>query len=247
MKPQCIPKTLLANLTKIPTDCPVILMLRHSVRPDPLPPGEAGNQISITEVGKQLACNLGMVMGERLAALHVSPLLRCIQTAEAIKTGAQAKALMIAKDKLLGDPGIYVTDAKAAGPYWTSDKYHSTMRYLADGKALPSPAGATPASDRPEGVTHEPYRQAHRLVQHMLHSTNTKRGVHCFISHDSLIAITINQILGREYDRREVPHYLEGFFLWETQTNGAQTASLLYRGLSSHGLRLLEADDVLDH
>lgn len=45
-----VPPSLVRNLEKVPTDRPVVLLLRHSVR-GPLPLGDAGNHVPITEAG----------------------------------------------------------------------------------------------------------------------------------------------------------------------------------------------------
>ncbi|MFO0713622.1 MAG: hypothetical protein U0353_27465 [Sandaracinus sp.] len=74
-----------------------------------LPPGDAGYTLPITDVGVRLAAELGAVIGGRLRSLHASPLLRCVQFAEALGCGA-GRALDVRRDRLLGDHGVFVYD-----------------------------------------------------------------------------------------------------------------------------------------
>ena len=107
-----IPPSILRWLRDAPTDRPIAALLRHSVR-DHLSSGDAGYTLPITEVGARLATELGKMIGKRLRSLHSSPLLRCVQTAEALRAGAAAD-LSILRDRLLGDPGVYVVDSRRA-------------------------------------------------------------------------------------------------------------------------------------
>ena len=111
-----IPTSVLRNLERIPVDLPVVLLLRHSVR-DEIPPGETGNEVPITDVGKDIALKLGQKLGARLKSLHSSPLPRCVQTAEALRLGSGVDA-RIAESRLLGDPGVYVLDGHLAWSNW---------------------------------------------------------------------------------------------------------------------------------
>ncbi len=79
-----IPPSLLTHLDRISRDRPVALLLRHSVR-DRLPPGDAGNALPITDIGRRLARDLGGLLGERLRTLHTSPLPRCVQTTSLVE------------------------------------------------------------------------------------------------------------------------------------------------------------------
>ena len=76
-----IPPSMHEHLAELPSDRPVAMLIRHSVR-DHLPPGEAGYMLPITEIGERLAVKLGALLGDRLRSLHASPLLRTMQTAQ---------------------------------------------------------------------------------------------------------------------------------------------------------------------
>lgn len=64
-----IPPSTLQHLQRLPTDRPIAVLLRHSVR-DYLPPGDAGYTLPITDIGRRLARQLGKLLGGRLKSLH---------------------------------------------------------------------------------------------------------------------------------------------------------------------------------
>lgn len=107
-----IPPSTKAWLGAVPTDRPVAALIRHSVRGE-LPPGAGGNRVPITAKGEKLASLLGGMIGGRLQSLTTSPVLRCVQTAEAIRTGTGIQT-PVRLDRALGDPGIYVLDGQEA-------------------------------------------------------------------------------------------------------------------------------------
>lgn len=104
-----IPPSVIKGLQQIPSDRPVAMLIRHSVR-GPLPLNETGKDVALTEDGKRLARKLGELIGNRLQTLHASPIWRCVQTAEEIAAGASGKSPTIVENRYLGDPGVFVLD-----------------------------------------------------------------------------------------------------------------------------------------
>ncbi len=159
-----IPASVFRWLEEAPRDRPVAILLRHSVRPH-LEPGDAGYSLPLTEDGVRLATDLGRRLGARLRTLHASPLVRCVQTAEALRAGAGID-LTITHDRLLGDPGAFVHDGRLAGPIWRSMGHEDVMRCLvSDDAPLPGMASPDPA--------------ARFLVQHMLAHVGRQGGGAC--------------------------------------------------------------------
>lgn len=198
----CIPPSVLRWLAELPENLPVALLLRHSVR-DPLPPGEAGNAVPITEVGTRLGRELGGLLGHRLRSLHSSPLLRCLQTAAALREGAGVDPPIVS-DRLLGDPGVYVLDGHRAWTNWESQGHDGVMAHLvAEPDALPGMARPDPA--------------ARFLVNHMLAAAHATPGLHIFVTHDSLVTTTAARLLRRVLGKDAWPWYLEGAFFWHDQ------------------------------
>lgn len=195
----CIPPSVRSLLPELPSDRPVVMLMRHSVRP-PLPPGDAGYVLPITDVGVRLATELGRLLGPRLRGLHASPLLRCVQTAEALREGA-ARDLVVHPDRLLGDPGVFVLDGEAAWANWAARGHEGVMAHLVGADhALPGMA--------------VPDHAARFLVQHMLAVSAEQPGLHVFVTHDSLVTATAARLLGEPFGPDAWPWYLEAAFFW---------------------------------
>ena len=192
-----IPPSMTRWLDEAPADAPVAVLLRHSVR-GPLPRGDAGNAVPLTRDGVRLARSLGAVLGDRLRTLHTSPLPRCVQTAEAVRSGAEVDVPVVS-DRLLGDPGVYVVDARRAWSNWETLGHEAVVHSLMTGsEVLPGMADPGPA--------------ARRLVRHMLAAAGDRPGLHLFITHDFVITITVARLLGEPLGREEWPRYLDGAF-----------------------------------
>src|SRR6266567_4881735 len=105
-------KSIRKILDLLPTDEGIAVLLRHSCRP-PIPEGETGSEISLTDEGERMAEKLGALIGNRIHQVYTSPLLRCRQTAQALVRGAGSRGLPI-EDRRLGNPGPFVLDDRAA-------------------------------------------------------------------------------------------------------------------------------------
>ena len=170
---------------------------------DDLPPGIAGYSLPITEAGIQLAQELGGLIGGRLRSLHTSPLLRCVQTADALNIGSDAN-LRIVHNRLLGDPGVFVVDGQRAQLNWDKLGHEGVMQHLvASDEALPGMARPGPA--------------ARFLVHYMLTVAGDAAGLHLFVTHDSLVTATAARLLGQQLGTDAWPWYLEGAFFWREQ------------------------------
>ncbi len=197
-----IPTSVLRNLEQIPVDLPVALLLRHSVR-DEIPPGETGNEVPITDAGKDIALKLGQKLGVRLKSLHSSPLPRCVQTAEALRLGSGVDS-RITESRLLGDPGVYVLDGHLAWSNWETLGHEEVMRHLvAEKEALPGMA--------------QPDEAARFLVQSMLSSADGAPGIHVFVTHDVLVTATVARLQGVCHEPADWPLFLEGALFWRSK------------------------------
>lgn len=225
-----IPPSVLTHLASVPQDRAVVVLLRHSVR-DYLPPGDAGYMLPITEVGRGLARELGEHLRGRLRTLRASPLLRCVQTAEALAEGARVD-LAVVPDRHLGDPGIFVIDNRRAGEIWEALGHEGVMRHLVTG------SDALPGLGRPDEA-------ARFLVHHMLAAAADQPGIHIFVTHDSLVTATAARLLGQPLGVGDWPWYLEGAFFWRDEV-GVNT---VYRGREARRdgpLCALSEGDVID-
>ena len=203
-----IPPSTCDWLAKTPSERPVVALLRHSVR-GYLPPGRAGDTVPITQTGVSLARELGATLGRRLRSLHVSPILRCRQTAEELRRGASLD-LAIRDDRLLGDHGIFVLEPRLAGSLWREHGHEWVMERLVTDRA-PQPGLAAPDE------------AARFLVQHMLSIAGSIPGVHVFVTHDSLVTATAARLLDVRLGPEDWPWYLEAAWFWEDD-DGFQAA-----------------------
>lgn len=225
-----VPPSVLRHLDRIPRDRPVALLLRHSVRED-LPAGEAGRILPITAIGRRLACQLGEALRGRLITLRSSPLVRCVQTAEALRQGAGAP-LAVVPDHLLGDPGAYVLDDRRAWENWEARGHEGVMAHLV------SSSDALPGMARPDEA-------ARFLVLHMLAVAGQAPGVHVFVTHDSLVTATAARLLHRPLGTSDWPHYLEGAFFWRA-ADGLHTVYREHEGVrgEAHPCSLCDGDVI---
>ena len=226
-----IPPSTLRWLAEAPPDRPVAVLLRHSVRP-PLAELDAGYTLPITEDGRRLAVDLGRHIGHRLRSLHASPLLRCVQTAEALAVGA-SQSLEVSRDTMLGDPGAFVVDNRLAWPNWRDLRHEGVMAHLVrENVALPGMA--------------EPGYAARSLVHHMLTQAGDRAGVHVFVTHDSLVTATAARMLGKPLGRDAWPLYLEGAFFWRDDEDLLTCYRDTWCGRLDMPLRSLDRHDVIE-
>lgn len=205
-----IPPSVLHQLDRLPSDRPVVALLRHSVR-DHLPPGDAGYVLPITEGGRRLAIALGSRLRGRLRTLHASPLVRCLQTAEALNEGAQSD-LVVIPNRLLGDPGVFVLEGGTARSHWERLGHEQVMRHLVTESA------ALSGMARPDEA-------ARYLVQSMLGTAAGQPGIHLFITHDSVVTATAARLIGKPLGVEDWPWYLEAAFFWD----GPEGVHVAYR------------------
>jgi broad specificity phosphatase PhoE len=194
-----IPGPMLDSIARAPRDRAVAILLRHSVR-DHLPPDDVGYTMPLTDAGRQLARELGAVLGDRLASLHTSPVVRCVETAESLREGAAATVPVLV-DRALGDPGAFVVDGRRAWVNWKELGHPAMVDHLARG-ATPLPGLANPAA------------AARYLVRHMLGATNGRPGLHVFVTHDILVTATAARLLDIPLEKPEWPRFVEGALFW---------------------------------
>lgn len=198
-----IPLAILDKLERIPNHLPVAMLMRHSIRL-PFAPGDDGSLTPITQEGEVLARQLGEVIGERLCRLHVSPLLRCEQTAQALNDGA-GKCCPIKHDRLLGEPSVYIYDETLASQTWMRLGNEGVMAHqVQTSLPLPGMVETAPA--------------AHKLLRHMLDVTQQQAGVHVFVTHDSILAPTVAHLLGNPFAKIGWPDFLDAAFFWQDGT-----------------------------
>ncbi|HEX8704653.1 MAG TPA: histidine phosphatase family protein [Myxococcaceae bacterium] len=184
---------------RVPSGVPLTLLLRHAERP-PLPTHEPGNDVALTEAGRAACRRLGQALGDQLRGLNTSPVLRCVETAEALRAGA-GTGCEVVQDRMLGDPGVFVVDPKQAWTSWLGWGANGIARALMTGEKVP-PGFA------------EPGQATRALAEHLSKHLPDTAGVHVFVTHDTLLGPFVARGLGRVLEAKTWPGFLHGALLW---------------------------------
>lgn len=199
---------LLASQQNLPTQTPVHLLTRHSIRED------AGNEfadgsVPLTEEGVALAFAWGQHLSLPIEALFSSPIGRCVDTAVHMAAGAhQANKLLLAPHTqptivpTLVEPGCFVVDVNQAGPeFFRFGAQGFINRYLAQSV----PGMLTPAA----GLT----KLATYLYQRQRQVNAATLAVH--VTHDTILAAFVSALQGKsKISAHDWPWMLEGLWCW---------------------------------
>ena len=224
-----IPPGNLRWLREAPSDRPVLVLLRHSVRP-PLPGDERDYYVPIDEKGRELAEELGKSFGKRLKSVHASPLVRCVQTAELLAQGAGVD-LQVEASKLLGDPTVYVLDPYVAWEKtWKKMRNAEVVRRMID-------------EDQPLPGMADPDLAARYLLLSLFASAGERPGFHAFVTHDTVIMMTIGRFLDFPLEENWA-WFLEGAFFWRTERGFAVAYRDFYGEVELEQFCTFSEDDV---
>ena len=191
----------LALLADVAVSADAALVLRHAER-EAIPPGSYGNDVPLTERGAASASRLGEALLLRApATIRTSPLHRCVQTAEAIISGADW--ISVAEpDRRLGDPGAFVTAPELAGP--------ALLALGPEGMAELQLAREEP----PPGM--RATGQGVELLLDLVTSQLAARGlVSLFVTHDLVLAVLVGSLYGLNIAQFDWPEYLDALVLWQ--------------------------------
>ncbi len=166
-----------------PMDRELALVLRHAER-GRVGSDDYGNDAPITCRGRTAARRLGRGLASLpLAALKTSPLVRCVQTADALIAGAAWGPPPVC-DPRLGGPGPFVVEPDLAGPLVLDLGPRGVVeRQLAGAEPLP---GMRSTSD---GVA--------LLLDLVAPRNETRRGISVFVTHDVVLATLVGSLYGR--------------------------------------------------
>ncbi|MEK8021046.1 MAG: histidine phosphatase family protein [Candidatus Parabeggiatoa sp.] len=195
-----IPSSTLEGLKQIPCDQSAVLLLRHSERP-PIPLGQTGDDLPLTEQGSWLALTLGQHLNGRLRSLSTSPVRRCMETAELLQLGANVDDVLIQPDHLLGDPGIFITEPSLA---WQTVQRLGMEQVMT---RLMNKDSQLPGFSNPVNAVSE-------LINHTLCQMQSGPGLHLFVTHDFFITTTVAMVLNRPLPVEDWPDFIEGVFFF---------------------------------
>lgn len=176
----------------------VAIFIRHAEREN-ANMMNVGENIMLTRKGIVTSHQLGRMMkGLPVRAIYSSPILRCVQTANAINAEVSNYAIETVLTNKLGLPGLTIADAdkseKLYAQYTTREIYD---RYTHDEKmdALTTPSVL-----------------ANKTLD-FLHSACKEEGVYLFISHDSTIAHIRYALTKYVYPKEQWVDFLDGFVI----------------------------------
>ncbi len=183
-----------------PLDRELALVLRHGERGYVGSDGY-GNDAPITCRGRTAARWLGRGLASiPPAALMTSPLVRCVQTANALIAGAGWGGPPVC-DPRLGGPGPFVVEPDLAGPLFLDLGPRGVVeRQLAGAEP---PPGMRSTSD---GVA--------LLLDLIAPRNENRRGISVFVTHDVVLATLVGSLYGLNVDDFAWPDYLDGLVLW---------------------------------
>lgn len=172
----------------------IIVLMRHAER-GPLPNDNIGHDVPTTLAGRAAAEELGRQFGSRLASISTSPVLRCRQTADAIRL-ASGTDLPVNVNKLIGGGGAIVSDTAQALQSYLSMDVHDLVASLARG--TPPVPGFHPISV-----------SIPRIINAIIAPSCGIPGLHLFITHDVVIVLILLYLLEEPFKQALWPEFLE--------------------------------------
>lgn len=185
------------NFTETPKQSFVVFM-RHAERPDILK-GDTGNELVLTDAGRESALEFGRVLGPNLRSLYSSPIIRCLDTAKWIGEASGHK-LPVIESTALGDPGPYVQDKKIAWDNWL---LHGSEKILDD----------LMADDKSPPGLHSVQYGTDVLLRYFHQLLNSEAGYHICVSHDIVMLPFLSCLLDKPLSGIEWPGFLQAILL----------------------------------
>ncbi|MFZ5756005.1 MAG: histidine phosphatase family protein [Pseudomonadota bacterium] len=190
---------LLPALARLPSDRPVVLFTRHSIR-EQSANGFGSYSLPLTPEGVALAEAWGARLDRPLHTVLTSPVGRCVDTARAMVAGSGQGGLSVDIHAQLVEPGCYVHDIRAVAPTF--------------GRLGPVEFANLHFREPVPGVR-SPREGAGRLLGVMRASLGAPGTLSLLVSHDTILAAFIYTLLGiGRIGEADWPWMMEGAFLW---------------------------------
>ena len=188
-------------LLALPSNKPVVLFTRHSLRELAPNNGLPSYDLPLTPAGIVLAEQWGGRLNRPIKAFYSSPVGRCVDTAKAMSRGAGIE-LAIEQSTVLVEPGCFVQNIRKVGPLFLQmgplafANHH--FKEAMDGILSPK-AGAA------------------KLIQHFYQSqqVHAQGDLIVHVSHDTILAAFIYHLLQQQHiTEDDWPWMMEGAWLW---------------------------------
>ena len=192
-------------LALIPDNAAVAVLMRHAER-EKFAYGHHGNDIPLTERGKQDAFNMGKLMAGRIAGLLHSPVPRCGETAEHMRRGGNAEISLEEYRGLRCD--VYVRDFNAA---------LGTLGRLVKEKGFYDifvHRMSTTGNQIPYENFKPPLAAAGELIRKIFPPTG---GLQIGVTHDWIVNVAASYASGKITKRPQYAGFLDALFVWREE------------------------------
>lgn len=189
-------KVLAKSLKLLSPGASYALIIRHAERPN-FSVLNFRNDTTITARGLDESRKLGRwLRGQHLTGIYSSPVLRCVQTCEGIRQGADLSHLNITTRAGIGEPGSYIVNPLVVFAYFlTSDVPVVIRKFIARGRM----SGFLPLK---EGST--------RILKDIIGDLSAGNARNLYVSHDAVLAPFISFLTGRKFGDADWINYLNG-------------------------------------
>lgn len=172
-----------------------LILIRHAERPE-IAPNEVGNDVVLTEQGKQDTAQYAQSISGQVVSMMTSPIERCIETAEIIAKEKGFPAEYIELSRLLGNPGFVIEDGKLAWQQWQTKGHDVVNQHLLS------------ATDALPGFVDFETAVSTFLEKIATALTNASEGLHVWVTHDVMLATLASRTLPTHLTLADWPHFL---------------------------------------
>ena len=221
MTDSCATSWIIEQLSGIPVQADVAVVLRHAEREE-IPPGTFGVDVPLTAHGVVSAERLGAMMSAIRLDIRAtaSPVPRCASTARATLRGGD-RPEEVALDWRLGEPGPFVVDEEISGALFLRIGILDIVRHQLTHSTPPAGMRATS-----EGVD--------LLLGLAADDLGSGGHLNVYVTHDAILAVLVAYLYRLPVDDIGWPGYLDGLLLWRCRDR----LNFTWRGLEqrSHPL-----------
>lgn len=172
-----------------------LILIRHAERPE-IAPDEVGNDVVLTDQGKQDTAHFATTLGENVVSVMTSPIERCIETAEIIAKEKCYPVGRIEQSKLLGNPGFIIDDGKLAWQQWQTKGHEAVNQHLL------SAASALPGFASFDRAIESFLNQVTKVL------SDSPNGLHVWVTHDVMLATLASRTLPDKLSLADWPDFL---------------------------------------
>lgn len=199
-------------------DFSYLILLRHAEK-ELLPISFGDEEIHLTPHGLAQAKLFGDELFKhiRIDQLKTSPVLRCLETARALVAPYRNNDL-IQLSILLGDPGVYVSDAKMAATHFQTESPVQVLLRLQREEPLIGLRSLEEGSKL--------------LIREIVKDLSVKSFLSCYMTHDIIIGGLVHSLTNQVIDQHHWFDYLDGVIIIRFNVGCDTCYQLLWRDVA---------------